>query len=77
MENKISFEEALQRLQNNVDQINLANGSLEDAIKAYNEGLKYYDICNSILDENEQKIVKVEKQFWRMKWKSHMIITKI
>lgn len=57
----ISFEEALAGLKENVDKISLVDSSLEDAIKAYNQGLEYYEICNNILDENRQKIVTVER----------------
>lgn len=59
--NNITFEKALDGLKENAEKINLVDSSLEDAINAYNAGLEYYEICNRILDENEQKIVKVER----------------
>ncbi len=53
---KLSFEEALAKLEANVAQIRAGNTSLEESIKLYEESKKYYDICDAVLKEAKQKI---------------------
>ena len=56
-ENKeIAFENALERLEKIVN--NLENGelSLEEALKAYEEGVRMADICSKRLTEAEKKV---------------------
>ncbi|MEG0923501.1 MAG: exodeoxyribonuclease VII small subunit [Anaerovoracaceae bacterium] len=53
---KNDFEEALDKLQNMTEKIKSTNTSLEDSINCYEEGMKYYNICNDILESAKQKI---------------------
>ena len=57
METKeIAFETALKKLETIVE--NLENGelSLEEALKAYEEGVRMADICSKRLGEAEKKV---------------------
>jgi len=58
---EITFEEALRLLENSADNLAKGDGTLEDAIKNYEEGLARYDICNKLLNEAEQKIVYIQR----------------
>ncbi len=53
---EISFESALKKLENIVE--NLENGdlSLEDALKQYEEGVRMADLCTKRLTEAEKKV---------------------
>ena len=55
-ETRISFEEALDRLEKAVSRLKSGECTLEESIKIYEESVKYYDICSSILNEAKQKI---------------------
>jgi exodeoxyribonuclease VII small subunit len=57
---KISFEEAFKKLQENEARISEEGISLEDSIKAYKEGLKNYKICADILKNAAQKIELID-----------------
>ncbi len=57
---KIKFEESLERLQEMSEKIKSQDTSLEDAIACYTEGMKYYRICNEILESAKQKIETFE-----------------
>jgi len=53
---KISFEDALARLEQIVAQIEQGEVSLEESIERYAEGIKLIKQCRSILDSAEKKI---------------------
>ena len=52
----ISFEQAYERLKDASDKLDRDDISLEEAMKSYEEGVKHYKLCISILDEAKQKI---------------------
>lgn len=60
----LSFEEALERLEQSADMLKKEGVSLEDAIKGYQEGIANYKICSEILKDAKQKIeiYSVEKE---------------
>jgi exodeoxyribonuclease VII small subunit len=60
-EMKITFEEAMQKLTGYADKLDSRDVSLEESIAAYEDGLKYYNICNEILNNAEQKIETIER----------------
>jgi exodeoxyribonuclease VII small subunit len=60
-EKKISFEKALEKLENIVTDIEEGNVSLDESIKKYTEGMKLIDTCRSILDGAEKKIQLLSK----------------
>ena len=56
MEEKLSFEEALARLEKAVDQLRSGKCSLEESVKIYEESVKYYELCSAFLKDARQKI---------------------
>lgn len=61
MDNKTSFEESLAKLEACARKIGDPDIALEEAISCYEEGLKEYKVCKSILDEAKQKIETIEE----------------
>lgn len=53
---KLSFEEALARLEEAVKKLRSGECSLEESIKIYEESVKYYELCDGILKDARQKI---------------------
>ena len=53
---KLTFEEALKQLESSADQLKKDGVTLEDAMKSYEEGIKYYKQCSEILNDAKQKI---------------------
>ena len=53
---KLSFEENMAELEKCSKALSEENISLEDAIKYFEKGQKYYEECSRILDEARQKI---------------------
>ncbi len=58
---KVSFEDALKRLEEIVDSLEKGNVSLEDAITLFEEGIKTATICKEKLQDAEKKIKKLVK----------------
>jgi len=58
---KPTFEEALEKLERIVSQIEEGEVSLEEAIDKYAEGVKLIKQCRSILDTAEKKIQLLAK----------------
>lgn len=57
---KGNFEKALNQLQSMSESIKSQDTDLEEAIKCYEEGMKYYGICNEILETAKQKVETFE-----------------
>ena len=57
---KGKFEKALSELQKMSESIKSQDTDLEGAIKFYEEGMKYYEICNEILETAKQKVETFE-----------------
>lgn len=57
-----SFEDALQRLEDIVNQLEDESISLEKSIDLYEEGIKLSKICTNTLEEAELRIKKVSDQ---------------
>jgi len=58
---KMSFEQALERLEEIVTKIEDGQVPLEESIEKYAEGIKLIDQCRSILDKAEKKIELLAK----------------
>ena len=56
MAEKISFEEALERLEDAVKKLKSSELSLEESIAVYEESVKYYELCSGFLKDAKQKI---------------------
>ncbi|MDP7636572.1 MAG: exodeoxyribonuclease VII small subunit [Phycisphaerae bacterium] len=60
-EKKITFEQALERLEEIVSQIEEGKVPLEESIEKYAEGIKLIGQCRGILDKAEKKIQLLTK----------------
>ncbi len=56
MAKKKTFEEAMEQLENIVKELESGRLPLEKAIKKFEQGMKYSEVCHGILDETEKKI---------------------
>lgn len=56
MPKTMSFEEAMERLEDTVRKLESGTLPLDDAISAYEEAVKLVKICNEKLDCAEQKV---------------------
>lgn len=61
MAEKKNFEDTLKKLETASDKLKSEDISLEDAIKAYEEGIRYYKECSDILEKANQKIETLMK----------------
>lgn len=52
----LSFEEALEKLEETADILRSGDASLEKSVEAYNKSIEYYKQCMSILKDAKQKI---------------------
>lgn len=59
---KMSFEEALKELEIITDKLKSGDVSLEESLKLYESGIKYYKICSEILDDANQRILIYDKE---------------
>lgn len=55
-EKQLSFEEANVKLDEIVKRLESGQGSLEEMIGLYQEGIRMYHVCAAILDSFEQKL---------------------
>ncbi|MDR2157064.1 MAG: exodeoxyribonuclease VII small subunit [Clostridiales Family XIII bacterium] len=58
----ITFEEALEKLEEYATLLSKEGVTLEEAMRAYEEGVRCYDVCNRMLNEADQKIELLEIQ---------------
>jgi len=56
---KLTFEDAMKRLETIVETLGGGNLSLEDSLKMFEEGMELCKICNKKLDEAEYKVEKL------------------
>lgn len=56
MEQSMTYEQAVQRLEEIAKILETGSGSLEDMIKLYEEGMRLHDACAAMLDGYEQKL---------------------
>jgi len=65
---KVSFEEALKKLEAIVDELETGNLTLDDSVEKFKEGIELTSFCNKKLDEAEKKItVLIEDNDGRIK----------
>ena len=57
--NKLSFEQAMARLQEIVNKLEAGDGSLDEAMKLFEEGSKLTAACTDMLDKAEQKVTRL------------------
>ncbi|MBQ2896774.1 MAG: exodeoxyribonuclease VII small subunit [Clostridia bacterium] len=61
MAEKVTFENALKRLEEIAEKLENPAEELDNAVKLYEEGVKLAAICNKYIDEAEQKITILSK----------------
>lgn len=61
MANKLSYEQAITRLDEIVRCMERGDAALDEALKLFEEGANLIAQCNQMLDEAEQKVVKLKK----------------
>lgn len=57
----MNFEESMVKLEELAEIIRDEETSLDEAIKCYDEGMKYYDKCCAILEKAQQTIETYER----------------
>ena len=60
-EKKMTFEEALEKLEKSSENLKRENITLEEALKNFEEGIAYYNQCSEILNSAKQKIETYSK----------------
>lgn len=58
----LTFEQALAGLETAANALKRNEGTLEDAIKHYEQGIAFYDQCSAILKEAKQRIEIYDKE---------------
>lgn len=61
MEQQIRFEEAMQKLSEIVEKLEGGEGSLDEMIRLYEEGMSLVKSCETQLDAYEAKIVTLNE----------------
>ena len=61
MEQQIRFEEAMQKLSEIVEKLESAEGSLDEMIRLYEEGMSLVKACESQLDAYEATVSRLNK----------------
>lgn len=59
---ELSFEEALKKLNDYSEKIKDKTLTLDESIECYEEGIKYYELCQKILETTKQKIEFFEEE---------------
>jgi len=59
---RLSFEDALARLEEIVEKLEAENISLEESVKLYEEGIELSKSCTQTLEQAELRIEKVNEQ---------------
>lgn len=60
-EKKISFEQALSRLEEIVKELETGTAELDKSLDMFEEGIKLVKLCSSKLDDAEQRIAILTK----------------
>ncbi|HIX31495.1 MAG TPA: exodeoxyribonuclease VII small subunit [Firmicutes bacterium] len=60
-EKKMSFEQSVDRLQEIVAALEKGDAPLADSLKLFEEGTKLVSSCTAMLEQAEQKVVKLVK----------------
>ncbi len=61
MAKKMTYEQSVQRLDEIVRSMEKGDAPLEEALKLFEEGSALIVACGKMLDEAEQKVVKLKK----------------
>lgn len=61
MEEKMSFEESMNRLENIVRSLERGDVTLEETLTLYKEGTSLIESCEKLLDQAEQTVRRLRK----------------
>lgn len=56
---KLNFEDAIERLEKTVDQLESGELSLEESIKAFERGIELSKLCRKKLEKAEERVKKL------------------
>ena len=58
---KVSFEQALEKLERIVDKLESGDASLDESLALYEEGVATLKVCHGVLEQAEKKIEQLVK----------------
>lgn len=58
---KLSIEETFAKLEETITQLEKDDISLEDSLKAYEQGMEYIKSCNEAIDKAEKKVLVIRE----------------
>jgi exodeoxyribonuclease VII small subunit len=58
---KMSIEETFAKLEETITQLEKDDISLEDSLKAYEQGMEYIKSCNEAIDKAEKKVLVIRE----------------
>lgn len=58
---RLNFEQSLEKLEEIVHHLEKGDMPLSDSLKLFEEGTTLLNSCNKMLDDAEQKVVKLKK----------------
>ena len=61
-EKKLTFEKALERLEEIVSKLENGDAPLDESLKLFEEGAKLASLCSAMLDRAEQKVTLLESK---------------
>lgn len=61
-EDKLSLEEALERLDEAIGKLQSEEISLEESFRLYKEGMEYVKVCSEIIDQVEKKVLMLNQE---------------
>ena len=61
-EQKLSLEEALEKLDETIAKLQSEEVSLEDSFNLYKEGMDYVKLCSETIDQVEKKVMVLNQE---------------
>lgn len=61
-EEKITLEEALQKLEDAVTRLQTDGISLEESFQVYQQGMEYVKFCSQTIDQVEKKVLMLNQE---------------
>lgn len=61
-EDKLSLEEALERLDEAIGKLQSEEISLEESFRLYKEGMEYVKVCSETIDQVEKKVLMLNQE---------------
>ena len=61
-EEKLSLEEALEKLEETIAKLQSEEISLEDSFNLYKEGMDYVKLCSETIDQVEKKVLMLNQE---------------